>query len=701
VQQFAVQPRRLLLRIPAALRRAGPRAGAAGLVLALLATGSAAAALPQPPGRTTLVSQKVGGGFPDGSSGAPSISSDGRYVAFASGASNLVRGDASGTTEVYVRDRSKGTTIRVPFPGRRPLVTDSAASEPSISADGSVVAFTYRFTFNNPNADGSITTSVVLAWSRKTGKTEIVSWAPLPNLSVAGAAQSTAIYPSREPSVSGNGRYIAYTTNAPIDRADGNGRDDIYRYDRQKRNWTLVSVGFQGRTPSGSSVQPSISDDGTKVAFSSDGGDSVLPQNTGPGLQVYLRDVRAKRTERISGGQGGAQGGAPANGSAEAPSISADGRYVAFESTAGNLAGAVGGAPSQVYRRDRKTGQTLLVSVDASGAPSKDGSGQPAISRDGRMVAFTSMTTNLVAEVPSVRLAAIAVKTGEVYIRDMTVGETALVSVGLSGGPAGARSIGPVVAGNGRFVAFYSNAQTLVDGDTGRTVDVFIRDFPPVPTLNPSVVDFGSHAAGTGTVPGAAVLTNAGWGLLSVSGVTIDGPAKGDYKTLADGCRNKTLHRGEACTVTIGFSPKKPGARIATLKVADGYTGSPRTARLSGQVALATLVLDSEIARPGLVVNATGSGFPPGAQVRLRWSRGISEDLPVVTADANGTFSQGVLVFHNDLLGERDLVAESAGGSAFPSVTAPMLVTEPPMGPPSFEILRLLMDLPLVLMIRG
>ena len=283
----------------------------------------------------------------------------------------------------------------------------------------------------------------------------------------------------------------------------------------------------------------------------------------------------------------------------------------------------------------------------------------------------------------------------------MAAGETALVSVGLSGGPAGARSVGPVVAGNGRFVAFYSNAQTLVDGDTGRTVDVFIRDFPPVPQLNPAVVDFGSGAVGTGPVPGAAVLVNAGWGPLAVSGATINGSAKGDYTILLDGCAKTTLHRSEACTLTIGFSPKKTGARIATLNVADGYAGSPRTARLSGRGSLATLVLSSEVARPGLVVSATGSGFPPGAQVRLRWSRGITENLPVITADANGSFSQPLLVFHNDLLGERELLAESVGGSPFPPIAATLLVQEPPMGPPSFEILRLLMDLPLVLMIRG
>jgi Tol biopolymer transport system component len=701
-----VRPRRLLLRIPAALRRAGPRAGAAGLVLALLATGSAAgpaagvvspvapretpasAAMPQPPGATTLVSQKFGGGFPGGGSIMPSISSNGRYVAFASGSADLVPGDTNQAVDVFVRDRSKGTTIRLPLPGGAQVPPGAQAMEPAISGDGKVVAFTYL-----APASVTATTTVVLAWDRDTGKTEIVS-----RNGRVTAGQSS------EPSVSNDGRYIAYTSEyGKLVVGDSNQAADVFRFDREKGTSILVSVGSQGGTPSGASGQPSISSDGSKVAFTSEGGDSIVSENTGPGLQVYLRDITAKTTERISGAPGGGSGGAPANGAAEAPSISADGRYVAFESTAGNLVGALDGGVSQVYRQ---TGLTEIVSVDSNGAPSRDGSGQAAISRDGRMVAFASMTMNLVVAaplgaVPSVRLAAVALRNGEVYIRDMVAGETALVSVGLSGGGAGARSLGPVVAGNGRYVAFYSNAQTLVDGDTGRTVDVFIRDFPPAPMLNPPIVDFGSRAVGTDPVSGAAVLANAGWGPLSVSGVTIDGPAKGDYTIQADGCTRMTLHRSEACTVTVGFSPTGAGARTATLNVADNYKGSPRTARLSGRGSLAALVLSSEVARPGLVVIATGSGFPPGAQVRLRWSRGITEDLPVITADANGAFSHQVLVFHNDLLGERDLLAESAGGSPFPPVAVPLLVTESPMGPPAFEIMRLLLDLPLVLMFRG
>ena len=364
-------------------------------------------------------------------------------MAFASGSADLVRGDTNQAVDVFVRDRSKGTTIRLPLPGGRPPPSGGQAYEPSISADGNVVAFTYQFTILRPNTDlPPVVSNLVLAWSRKTGKTTLVSVVPgNRNLAVVGAA-ATPIYSSREPSASGDGRYIAYTTDAPISSSDGNQRDDVYRYDRVKGTTVLVSVGFQGRTTSGQSIQPSISGDGSKVAFSSDGGDSLLPEDTGNGLQVYLRDIAAKTTERISGAPGGGQGGAPANGTSEAPSISADGRYVAFESTAGNLPGAVTQGGSQVYRRDRTTGQTVLVSVDSTGAPSPGGSGQAAISRDGRMVAFSSATSNLVAGIPGVRLAAVALQNSEVYIRDMTAGETALVSVSLSGGPGGARSWG-------------------------------------------------------------------------------------------------------------------------------------------------------------------------------------------------------------------------------------------------------------------
>jgi Tol biopolymer transport system component len=645
----------------------------------------APAALPQPVGVTALVSQKLGGGFAGGGSITPSLSANGRYVAFLSGAADLVAGDTNQSVDIFVRDLTKGTTIRLPLPGGAPVPAGGQVSEPAISANGKVVAFTYL-----QATAGTVASPVVMAWDRDTGTTEIVSRA------------GTVPVTGSEPSVSGDGRYVAYTSiSGRMVPNDSNEATDVFRYDRQKRSTVLVSVGFQGGTPSGASRQPSISNDGTKIAFTSAGGDTLVGQDTGAGDQVYLRDIAAKTTERISGAPGGGSGGGPANGPSDWPSISADGRYVAFESAAGNLVGALDGGTMQVYRRDRQSGVTELVSVDPNGATSQGGAGQPAISRDGRMVSFIAAATDLTAGVPGVQLAAVTTRTSEVYIRDLVAGETALVSVSLAGGPAGARSLGPVIGGNGRFVAFYSDASTLVAGDQNKAVDVFIRDFPPAPMLNPGVVDFGTRAVGTGVVPGAAVLVNAGWGLLSISGIAIDGPAAADFIVQADGCTNAVLHRSEACTITVGFSPAAAGARTATLRVSDSYAGSPRTARLSGRGSLATLTVDPSVARPGLVVTATGSGFPPGAQVSLGWSLGITEDLPVITADANGTFSRQVLVFHNDRTGPRDLVATSVGGTPFPAVAAPILVADSPMRPPGFAVLRLLMNLPLVLMMRG
>ena len=702
-----MRPGRLLLRVPAALRRAGNRAGVAGLVLALLASGSVAgpaagaavpvapheapipAALPQPPGTTTLVSERFGGGFAGGGSISPSLSSNGRFVAFVSGAADLVAGDTNGAVDIFVRDRNKRTVIRLPLPGGSQVPPGGQVMEPAISGDGKVVAFTYL-----APSSVAVSQSVVLAWDRDTGDTGIVSR----NGRITAGG-------SREPSVSTDGRYIAYTSDyGKLVSGDSNESADVFRHDRESGTSVLVSVGFQGGTPSGNSRQPSISGDGSKVAFTSDAGDSLLNEDTGSGNQVYLRDIGAERTERISV----TLAGGPPDGTAEGPSISADGRYVAFESASTNLVAATAGldGPYQVYRRDRQAGTTDLVSVDANGLPTTGGSGQAAISRDGRMVAFISGAAGVVVlapplgAVPGVRLAAVALRTSEVYIRDLAAGETAIVSVDLDGRPSATRNLEPAVAGNGRLVAFYSNAPTLVQGDDNKVIDVFIRDFPPVPVLNPAVIEFGTRAVGTDRVPGAAVLANAGWSALTVSGVSVDGSGRADYTIQADGCTKAVLHRSEACTVTIGFSPTRAGARTATLKIADSYAGSPRTARLSGRGSLATLVVDPAVGQTGIVVMATGSGFPPGAQLRLRWSTGITPSLPVITADARGAFRIQVLVFHNDRTGKRDLVAESVGGSPFPPVQAQMLVTEPSMGPPGFVLQRLI-DLPLVLMIRG
>jgi hypothetical protein len=249
-------------------------------------------------------------------------------------------------------------------------------------------------------------------------------------------------------------------------------------------------------------------------------------------------------------------------------------------------------------------------------------------------------------------------------------------------------------------VAFTSNSPRIVGGDPNKTYDVFLRDLPPVPVLTPVSLDLGAGAVGTTSAPGAATLANAGWSRLAVTGSSIGGGDKKDFRIVLDGCKDRVLRRNEACSVSVVFSPTAKGTRTATLAIADNHTGSPRTVRLRGQASQARLKLDPEIGPPGIVTVATGTGFPPGSLVSLRWSEGMTPTMADVTADEKGRFSVQVLVFHNDRTGPRDLIAESATGSGFPPTTAEMLVVKPTTVPPMFAQLRIV-DLPIVLVMRG
>ena len=553
-----------------------------------------------------------------------------------------------------------------------------------------MVAFTFQ-----PPSGLAVPGSLVIAWDRGTGRSQVASRTSA-NEPAAG---------SREPSVSATGRFIAYTSNNVKIVAGIGDNLNVFRFDRRTRDTDLVSVGFGGQPIGATSAAPSISGDGGVVAYVSDGGDVITHTNTGSGLQVYVRRMAAGRPRQVSV----AIDGAP-NGASGAPAISADGRVVAFESAAPNLVADDGNGAPDVFRRDLAAGATTLVSVTPGGDAAGGQSRLPAISADGRMIAFQSSAPDLlgpVASVPDAHLAAVAIAQTEVYERDVVLGDTVLISVARNGGPGGRASLMATVGGNGRYVAFASTADTLVRNDRLKNADVFLRDMPPAPRLNPDTIAFGTLAVDAAAAPAAATLVNAGWGPLSVRRAAITGAARNDYDVVADGCVGRVLHRQDACTVTVRFAPSRAGSRPATLAVPDSYAGSPRTAGLRGSGLRAPrafdprLVLDPEVGPPGTVVVATGSGFPPNADVRLAWSIGITPKLPLVRADAAGRFRVQVLVFHNDRIGPRDLRAAPVAAGAFPTVPADMTVTRPSVGPPGFLIIRRVIDLPLVLLIRG
>ncbi len=214
--------------------------------------------------------------------------------------------------------------------------------------------------------------------------------------------------------MSRTGRYVAFTTTKDMPGDNDEGAEDVVRWDRDTGDLVHVSPGFSGPFISGVANAPSISGDGNLVAFASDGGDSVVNADTGSGLQVYVRDIEAARTRQVSG----TPDGGPPRDIATDPAISTDGRYVAFLSRASNLTSEGAGG---VFRRDLATSTTTMVSVMPQGGAGNGNSFYPAISGDGNFVAWTSTATNLVPETAG-RIAPAAVSRvlpRHVYLRDM------------------------------------------------------------------------------------------------------------------------------------------------------------------------------------------------------------------------------------------------------------------------------------------
>jgi Tol biopolymer transport system component len=323
-----------------------------------------------------------------GSGFAISISSDGRYVAFASYASNLVPLDSNGNWDVFVHDRQSGTTERVSVATGGTQGSGDAQSvgqnvSVSISADGRYVAFASEApdlvpgdTFNSldifvHDRQSGITERVNLAWNGTTGG------------------------PAYIPSISADGRYVAFLTLSNLTVGDTNGAYDVFVRDRQSGTTERVSVdssGVQGNMDSGR-YGLKISADGRYVAFSSSA-TNLVPGDMNGFEDIFLRDRQNGTTERVSVDSIGTQGG----GISYSPSISADGRFVAFASDATNLVSGDTNGMGDVFVRNRESGTTERASVDSGGVQgNSDWSGYPSISNDGRSVAFVSGANNLVS----------------------------------------------------------------------------------------------------------------------------------------------------------------------------------------------------------------------------------------------------------------------------------------------------------------
>jgi hypothetical protein len=220
-----------------------------------------------------------------------------------------------------------------------------------------------------------------------------------------------------------------------------------------------------------------------------------------------------------------------------------------------------------------------------------------------------------------------------------------------------------------------------VSRDSNAVDDVFVRELPPAVQVAPNPLDFGIVPLGTAASLSVTVVS-VGWTPVAFSGSTLGGADVADFVVAGDGCAGQTLQYGGSCSIAVLDVPQAPGAKSATLSISDTARDSPQLVTLLGGVASPQLRFDPAVGPPGIVTTVTGTDFPPGALIALRWDRGITPTQSPVVVGPDGTFSTGVLVFHNDVVGPRQLIVTAApGGPPFPDQMAPFLVVTATLQP--------------------
>jgi Tol biopolymer transport system component len=272
---------------------------------------------------------------------------------------------------------------------------------------------------------------------------------------------------SEWPALSADGRYVAFQSSASnLVADDSNGFIDVFVHDRQSGETALVSMASGGTQGNQRSSNPTISGDGRYVAFVSYASNLVTGDTNNVG-DIFVHDRQSGQTNRVSVASGGGQ----ANDESIGPVITADGRYVAFTSDASNLVNGDTNGQDDVFVHDRQTGQTNRISLAGGGTQGNGNSSAPAISADGRYVAFSSAASNLVTGDSNGFI--------DIFVHDWQSGQTTLVSTAADGTQGNLTSSSPAISADGRYIAFTSSASNLVNGDTNNRADVFVYNGGP------------------------------------------------------------------------------------------------------------------------------------------------------------------------------------------------------------------------------
>jgi Tol biopolymer transport system component len=358
----------------------------------------------------------------------PVISADGRIVTF------------THFSDVYRYDRDTGEMTRLP-PCEEEFIEPILRS-PVMTPDGRFISYEHD--------------------SNVTGRPHLCLWDAL-----TGDAEAAAPTITFEPALSADGRFLAYEETNLV-------WVEVFLRDQLSNTVTQVCLDSQGNNgmevnEDGSEFLPScgsaaLSATGRIVAFNS-GARRFAPNDTNNVDDTFVRDLTTGITTRVSQ----SSQGEPANAqSGPGVAISADGRFVAFESLASNLvAGDTNGA-FDIFVHDRSNGVTRRVSVSSGGAQANGASSQPQFSLDGRQIVFRSAASNLVRNDTN--------GVEDVFVHNLRTGRTERVSVGVRGQQANADSESGSLSGRGRFVAFQSAATNLVPGSTEPGSGIYVRD---------------------------------------------------------------------------------------------------------------------------------------------------------------------------------------------------------------------------------
>jgi Tol biopolymer transport system component len=447
--------------------------------IVLLAAGAAAALAGDGDGilDTSLVSRATGaaGSVGDASSNNSSVSADGRYVAFQSNADDLDPDSNDSFSDIFVRDTVAGTTTLVSrATGAAGVAGDDDSVHPSISGDGRYVAFESDADNLDPDSNDSFSDTFVR--DTLTNTTTLVSRA-------TGAPGAVGNGGSTDPAISADGQHVSFqsfSTNFSPD--DGDAINDIFVRDIQANTTTFVSrsTGVAGPGGDNNSALSSTSADGRYVAFDSFAFNLAASNNTV--FDVFVRDTVGNTTKLMSRATG--PGGVPGDGQSVRPSISVDGRYVAYESDADDLDADSNDAVTDVFVRDTVLNITSLVSR-ASGAAGAVGDGASAfasISGDGSQVAFHSDADNLDPDSND--------SFTDVFVRDTAAGVTTLASraTGAAAAVGDADSLFPAISADAESVAFASDAGNLDPDSNDAVLDVFHRELVDPASPSPVVV---------------------------------------------------------------------------------------------------------------------------------------------------------------------------------------------------------------------